>query len=45
MPCKKEFDDIKWLDIDELKKDVKSNPEKYTTAVPKIIDSLEKEGK
>jgi isopentenyldiphosphate isomerase len=39
-PEMQEFDEIKWIDFDELAKDVDAHPEKYTKAVPLIISQI-----
>lgn len=44
-PSKNEIDEIKWIDISELKKDVVENPQCYASwfliALPKLLETLE----
>ena len=42
MPDNKEADDWKWVNINELRQDVKENPEKYTFWFRLILDKLAK---
>ena len=44
-PSSQEIDDVKWINIKELKKDVADNPQKYASwfiiAFPKVLDFLQ----
>jgi isopentenyl-diphosphate delta-isomerase len=43
-PNKKEVEEWKWISLEELKKDIKENPQKYTEwfkiILPKLIKKL-----
>ena len=38
---KSEVDELKWVDIERLKKDLRTNPDNYVPALPKIIKELD----
>lgn len=35
-----EVDELEWVDIEELKSDIKTNPDKYVPAMPQIVKEL-----
>jgi|SRR3989344_5734 len=37
---KDEVDELAWIDIEQLKREVKAEPDKYVPAMPQIIDEL-----
>lgn len=35
-----EIDALEWVDIEEMKKEMKTNPEKYVLAMPQVVERL-----